>query len=262
MRLPPMTLMTQHPTVLRIPPNRTKPHTTLLTRALHRRHPKPRIRRQFAGAAFPVGETGGWGSSCRGLVFLVAGCFGCRCGELGFAHCSCESEIGLFVRRHKRHERRLPSAPNNQKGAVWGRLYLIGNGIHLCKRMDNSFSRFVFRTPHPRRHNPILPPKSNHTNHIPSTPLHRRNIKPHRKPRRSGTADVHGQLAVVAVDDCAAGFVADGAGGCPAVRGDGSYSLDGFECFGVCEAGFGVEEGAGYMGPVVICRGFQGGVGG
>jgi hypothetical protein len=137
-------------------------------------------------------------------------------------------------------------------------VYLIGNWIHLRKGMDNSLVGIMFGTPHPRAHNPVLAPKRNHTNNIPPTPLDGRNIKPERKPCCDRTAHVHGQFAVVAVDDCAAGFGAEGAGGCPAVGGDGAYSLDGFEEFGVCEAGFGVEEGAGYVRPVVVCCGFQG----
>jgi len=62
----------------------------------------------------------------------------------------------------------------------------------------------------------------------------------------------------MAIDRGATGGFAEGAECCPTCRRDGTDSLDGFEVLCVAKAGFGGEQGAGYMCPVIVCGGFQG----
>ena len=79
-----------------------------------------------------------------------------------------------------------PQKTNKQKQnqTKKGGRYLLGDRVHLSKRMNNSLVRIMFRTPHRRRHNPRLPPKGNNINDIPPRAFHGSDIKPRMKPRR------------------------------------------------------------------------------
>jgi len=57
------------------------------------------------------------------------------------------------------------------------------------------------------------------------------------------------------IDRGATRAVAQDAERCPTCRRDGTNSLNGFEVLCIAKAGFGGEESAGYMGPIIVCSG-------